>query len=110
MFLLIIFDWTILRIVRVLLHKLSHIGLLKGGDALMVNRKRFVVYEAILMSFGGILWGSICLIIDKPTQSITPFGYVYLSTLNTYTFSQLGIGTTFHIELPKKNPIENTIV
>ncbi len=74
---------------RLLLHKLSHIGLLKGDDALMVNRKRFVVYEAILMSFGGILWGTICLIIDKPTQSITPFGYVFLSTLNIYTFSQL---------------------
>lgn len=74
---------------HILLHKLSQIGLLNEDDALMVNRKRFVVYEAFLMSLGGILWGTICLIIEKPEQSITPFGYVFLSVLNIYTFSQL---------------------
>lgn len=40
------------------------------------------------MSFGGILWGVICLLIDKSAQAITPFIYVLLSTINIYFFSK----------------------
>jgi signal transduction histidine kinase len=71
-----------------ILHKISQIGLETSDDGLMINRKRFVIYEAILMSFGGILWGTICLVIGKMEQSITPFGYVVLSALNIYAFSR----------------------
>jgi signal transduction histidine kinase len=74
--------------VHSILRTINSIGLDKNDDGLMINRKRFVVYEAVLMSFGGVLWGLICLVIDKPAQSITPFGYVLLSVLNVYFFSR----------------------
>lgn len=73
---------------RNLIEKINLIGIDKADDSLSINRKRFVVYEAILMSFGGILWGVICLLIDKSAQAITPFTYVLLSTINIYFFSK----------------------
>ena len=78
-----------------------------GDDQLMINRKRFVVYEAFLMSLGGLLWGIICLMIDKPMQSVTPFGYIILSFVNIYVFSKYrnfsftqGIQTGISLLLP----------
>lgn len=60
---------------------------LSDQDELIANRERFVIYEALIMSMGGILWGTICLILKKPYPSITPFGYVVLSALNLIYFS-----------------------
>lgn len=65
-----------------LLNYINQIGLLPTDDVLNINRKRFVVYEAIAMSFGGILWGTICLFLTKYEQCIVPFGYVVLSFFN----------------------------
>lgn len=73
---------------RNLIEKINLIGIDKADDSLSINRKRFVVYEAILMSFGGILWGVICLLTNKSAQAITPFTYVLLSTINIYFFSK----------------------
>lgn len=73
---------------RNLIEKIDLIGIDTADDSHSINRKRFVVYEAILMSFGGILWGVICLLIDKNAQAITPFTYVLLSTINIYFFSK----------------------
>jgi len=70
-----------------LLQAINRIGVLPEDDALLVNKKRFVVYEAMLMSLGGILWGSICLYLGIPEKSIIPFGYVVLSIINMLLFN-----------------------
>lgn len=67
---------------------LNQIGILPTDDTLNINRKRFVVYEAIAMSMGGLLWGSICLLLGKNEQCIIPYGYVVMSFLNILYFKK----------------------
>lgn len=74
------------EIVKSIIDKINKIGIIPDEDELTSNHKRFVVYEAILMSFGGILWGIICLLIEKYSQAVIPFGYVILSILNLWYF------------------------
>ena len=69
-----------------LLDRINTIGILPDDDGFKANQKRFVVYEGILMSLGGILWGIICLVIGKNSQSLIPFGYVILSIINISYF------------------------
>lgn len=69
-----------------LLHSINEIGILPNDDGLTVNRKRFVVYVAIAMSMGGILWGTVCCLIGKYFQSTIPFAYVILSIVNISYF------------------------
>jgi signal transduction histidine kinase len=71
---------------RSLLTSLSSIGVLSTDDELTANKKRFVVLEAVLMSCGGVLWGGICLVLDKLGPSTIPFGYVLLSAINIFLF------------------------
>jgi signal transduction histidine kinase len=71
-----------------LIKKINTIGILPGDEDIDANKKRFVVYESILMSFGGIMWGTICLFIDRIEQSVIPFGYVVLSAINMALFSR----------------------
>lgn len=73
---------------RSLFTSLYNIGILSTDDELVANKKRFVVLEAVLMSGGGILWGGICLFLDKTGPSIIPFGYVVLSAINIFLFKQ----------------------
>jgi len=47
------------------------------------------VYEAILMSLGGLGWGTLCLLyLDRPLQSIIPYGYIILSAFNVAHFAR----------------------
>ncbi len=71
-----------------LIENINKIGILPEEDELTKNRKRFVVYEAIAMSVGGIMWGTICMFIDKYSQAMIPYGYVILSILNLWYFHQ----------------------
>lgn len=68
------------------IQRINQIGLLPGDDGLVKNQKNFLVYEAILMSIGGVIWGFICLSLKKPLQSTIPFGYVVLSFFNIIVF------------------------
>lgn len=72
--------------VKSLIQNINTIGLQPGDEGILANQKRFVVYEAILMSFGGILWGAIALSLGRNFQSIFPFGYVLLSAFNITYF------------------------
>lgn len=67
---------------------INKIGILEGDEGIEANKKRFVVYESILMSLGGILWGVICLILNRYEQSLIPFAYVVLSALNISLFAR----------------------
>jgi signal transduction histidine kinase len=73
---------------RALIATINRIGILPGDDGMTANKKRFVVYEAILMSFGGILWGTICIILGRHEPSMIPFGYVVLSAINVALFAR----------------------
>ena len=61
------------------------------GDTLTDTTKqklqhRFLVLMAILMSFGGIIWGAICVVFDLVYISLIPFGYTILSAVNLFFF------------------------
>ena len=47
----------------------------------------FLIYIALLMSGGGILWGSICLYFGLLLPASIPFGYVLLTVVNLWYFS-----------------------
>lgn len=50
-------------------------------------RHGFLVYMGLLMSGGGILWGSICVYFELWLPSVIPFGYVVLTGLNFTYFN-----------------------
>ena len=62
------------------------IGIQPHDDEDTIVQKQFLVYQAILMSFGGIVWGSLALIFDFKFQSLIPFGYLVLTILNLLYF------------------------
>jgi len=66
--------------------QINQIGLLPEDEGLRKNQKNFLVYEAILMSMGGLLWGVICIYLEKYVQSVIPFGYILLSFINILIF------------------------
>ena len=68
------------------INRLSRIGVLEDDQEFIVHKKQFVVYEAVLMSGGGLLWGAICLYFNLPYQSAIPLGYVVLSVINLLYF------------------------
>ncbi len=74
--------------ISTLTNKINAIGILPGDEGIDANKKRFVVYESILMSLGGILWGVICLTLHRYEQSIIPFAYVILSAINISFFAR----------------------
>ena len=69
-----------------LIKQINTIGVKSEDDPLLKNKKNFVVYEAILMSMGGLLWGAICIFLGKKLQSSIPLGYVVLSFFNLLLF------------------------
>lgn len=71
---------------KTFIERIGDLGVEEKDDDLLKNKKRFLMYQSILMSFGGVLWGVICLTIDKPFQSIIPFGYIILTSINVFLF------------------------
>ena len=67
-------------------NSIQKIGVLKEDNEITKNSKHFVVYEAIVMSIGGLVWGTIALILDRSIQSSIPFGYIILSFINISLF------------------------
>lgn len=65
---------------------IAQIGLKPGDSPDIILQKRSVVYQALLMSVGGLIWGILALSIHLKWQSVIPFGYVLLSTLNLAFF------------------------
>jgi hypothetical protein len=47
---------------------------------------RFLVYMGLLMSGGGLMWGTLALVVSGPRESIIPYGYVVLTALNLLFF------------------------
>ncbi len=49
--------------------------------------KKFLILMAIFMSFGGILWGSICLVYGLHIPMLIPYSYTVVSFINISLFS-----------------------
>jgi signal transduction histidine kinase len=52
--------------------------------------KRFLIYVALLMNGGGLMWGSICIILGLHLQAAIPLGYIVLTVVNLTYFSRSG--------------------
>lgn len=69
-----------------LFDRLINIGVLPDDNSLEVGMKRLLVYLAVMMSFGGIVWGGICTYFSIHIPSLIPYGYVVISALNLVYF------------------------
>ena len=47
-----------------------------------------MVYMGLAMSFGGVLWGTICLAYGMLLPAVVPYGYTVLTFLNFVYFRQ----------------------
>jgi signal transduction histidine kinase len=64
----------------------SSIGIRPDDNEDTLLQKRFLVYQAVLMSCGGIAWGALAFAFGRVWQSAVPFGYVLVSGLNLAYF------------------------
>lgn len=63
-------------------------GVTETDDLLTKETKNLIKIIGILMSIGGIIWGTICVILGLYTQSFIPFGYVLVTIINFIIFSR----------------------
>ncbi len=75
------------RSVTRLIEVLASIGALESDTDREALHKRFLVYVAVLMSCGGLVWGSICVYLGLFITAAIPFGYVALTAFNLTYFS-----------------------
>lgn len=73
--------------IRKLVERLSNLGTLPGDSEKEKLHKRFLIYVALLMTGGGLMWGGICLFHGLFIPSTVPFGYVVLTAVNLTVFS-----------------------
>jgi large-conductance mechanosensitive channel len=66
---------------------IANLGHQVGDTEELQIQKSFLVYLALFMSVGGIVWGSICLYYGLTFQSLFPYSYVLISALNLVYFS-----------------------
>lgn len=69
-----------------LVNNIAKIGNVPGDDENIIHQKQFLVYEGVLMSLGGLMWGTIVLFLDRQMQSIVPYGYIILTLCNLFYF------------------------
>ena len=67
--------------------KIDTIGWVESDSAITRAAKSLLVYLAIFMSFGGLVWGSLLLFFDLHFAALIPFGYILLSFFNILHFS-----------------------
>jgi signal transduction histidine kinase len=65
---------------------ISSIGISANDKEDTVLQKRFLVYQALLMSMGGVIWGILALTFSRHWQSLVPFGYVAITLVNLIFF------------------------
>lgn len=67
---------------------ISQIGIVENDSAALKMQKNFLVYLAVFMSCGGLIWGGTALSHGLVSSSLIPFLYVLLSTINMLVFSR----------------------
>jgi PAS domain S-box-containing protein len=66
--------------------RVNSIGLADGDTAMVKVAKNQVVYLALFMSFGGLIWGSLLLHFNLSFAALIPYGYIFLSAINIFDF------------------------
>lgn len=74
------------KIHKKLITRIATIGIQPDDNKATVTAKNLLVFLAILMSFGGIMWGTILLVFDIYLPMIIPYGYVVFSFFNILYF------------------------
>jgi PAS domain S-box-containing protein len=74
------------KIYKKLIARIATIGIQPNDNKATITAKNLLVFLAILMSFGGIMWGTILLAFDIYLPMVIPYGYVVLSFLNILYF------------------------
>lgn len=67
---------------------LNSLGISANETARVKASKNLVVYLALFMSFGGIVWGSLLLYYNLSVAALVPYGYVVISVFNISIFSR----------------------
>jgi signal transduction histidine kinase len=79
-----IFSYTLNRNIK-MLHILSVLGSISDkptDDAQEMIRSRILIFGGVVMSCGGLLWGSIALYFNLYFAAMIPYGYVLLTVIN----------------------------
>ena len=69
-----------------ILKQIIDIGDLPQDSKEKKTEHHFLIYMGLLMSFGGIIWGSMFLFYDIYIPSLIPYGYTVLTTINFVYF------------------------
>ncbi len=67
----------------------NSLGLKPEDSGLTIISKNILVYLALLMSIGGIVWGGLSLFFGLYIQSLIPFGYIIISAVNLFYFAKV---------------------
>ena len=67
--------------------RLDSIGVTATDSDLLKSAKNLMVYLAVLMSLGGLIWGSLLSYLHLFTSALIPFSYILLSSINILLFS-----------------------
>lgn len=68
--------------------RINSIGLSDRDPEMLRASKNLVVYLALFMSFGGLVWGSLLLYFDLPLAACIPYGYIGVSIINIIGFDK----------------------
>lgn len=86
---------------------IASLGIKEHDSELEIFQKKFLVYQGLAMSMGGVLWGGLLLIANLPGPAIVPFGYALLTAINFWIFHKKGyfsfvrhLQTTISLLLP----------
>jgi signal transduction histidine kinase len=69
------------------IRQLSEIGNQPSDTEEQKLHHRFLIYVALLMNGGGLVWGSVCLYNGLLLPAIIPFGYIFFTVANLCYFS-----------------------
>ena len=53
-------------------------------------QKIILMASAVMMSFGGVVWGTICVVFSEPWAAVVPFGYAVITLINIIVFRLFG--------------------
>lgn len=85
---------------KTLFNRLANIGTQPSDTEKEKLHKRFLVYVALLMTGGGLLWASICLYHGLYLPASIPLGYIAITAANLWYFSvskRLGVVRFFQL-------------
>ncbi|MCK4774346.1 MAG: hypothetical protein KAT30_06155, partial [Candidatus Krumholzibacteria bacterium] len=70
------------------LNYLANIGTLPSDTEKEKLHKRFLVYVALLMTGGGLMWATICIYHGRYLSATVPLGYIVFTVVNLLYFSR----------------------